>query len=167
MEKEILKTAHELIKANSSIMAGFNQFIYGIGEPKRADYGDKGQWYSEQQGYDYAKKMAKENAIAFTHIFKCGKSNCFPFNYGGFFVCNTCGGSSVEKDWWKIKVQKDGNEYCCHGLDFLNLQESSNYAFGKTFEESILNYEKVIISTQINILPNNPDSLTTNPRSND
>jgi hypothetical protein len=47
--------------------------------------------------------------------------------------------------WWKIQVEKDGNEFCCHGLDFINLQESSNYAFGKTFEEAISNYEKVML----------------------
>ena len=48
-------------------------------------------------------------------------------------VCNSCGNKDVDKEWWKIKVEKDGNEYCCHGLDFVNLQESNNYAFGKTF----------------------------------
>lgn len=142
-----LKTAEELIKASKNAMSGFNMFIYGSGEPKRCDYGDKSQWYAEQQGYDYAKKMAQENGIAFTHIFKCGKSgNCFPFMFGGFIVCNACGNKSVDKDWWKIQVEKDGNKFCCHGLDFVNLQESSNYAFGETFEEAISNYESVMLA---------------------
>jgi len=151
MEK--LKDAQELIKANSNVMGGFNQFIYGMGEPKRGDYGDKSQWYSEQQGYEYAKKMAKEDGIAFTYLFKCGSknNNCHPFPYGGSIVCNSCGSNNVKKDWWKIKVEKDGNAFCCHGLDFINIQESNNYAFGHTFEESILNYEKIMLE-QINNL---------------
>lgn len=88
--------------------------------------------------------MAKEDGIAFTHVFKCKSDSCFPFQYGGFFVCNSCGGKGVDKDWWKIKVEKDGNEFCCHGLDFTNLQESENYAFGDTFKEAIDNYGKLM-----------------------
>ena len=146
---EELKTAQELIKTrNSNVIVGFNQFIYGKGEPKRSDYGDKSQWYSEQQGYDYAKKMAKDDGIAFTHIFKCesDKNNCYPFSFGGSIVCNSCNRIGVDKSWWKIKVEKDGNDFCCHGLDFVNLQESENYAFGNTFEDSILMYEKVMLA---------------------
>ena len=146
MEK--LKTAQELIKSSSNVMAGFNQFIYGMGEPKRSDYGDKSQWYAEQQGYDCAKKMAKDDGIAFTHIFKCSteRQSCFPFSYGGGFVCNSCGRNNLNKDWWKIKVEKDGNAFCCHGLDFQDLQSSNNYAFGDTFEEAISNYESVMLA---------------------
>ena len=44
----------------------------------------------------------------------------------------------------KLKVEKDGNEFCCHGLDFEDLQSSNNYAFGKTFSETINNYEDVM-----------------------
>lgn len=143
---ENLKTAQELIKANNNVMAGFNQFIHGTGEPKRSNYGDKSQWYAEQKGYDYAKKMAEKDGIAFTHVFKCKRDKCYPFSFGGSFVCNNCNNSGVDKEWWKIKVEKDGNEFCCHGLDFVNLQESNNYAFGKTFQEAILNYEKQMLS---------------------
>lgn len=149
MEK--LKSAEELIKSSPNVMAGFNQFIYGMGDPKRADYGDKSQWYAEQQGYDYAKNMAKNEGIAFTHIFKCSldRTSCYPFSYGGGFVCNSCGRNLLDKDWWKIKVEKDGNAYCCHGLDFQDLQSSNNYAFGDTFEEAISNYEKVMLSMSV------------------
>lgn len=144
---EQLRTAQELIKpTNTNVMAGFNQFIHGTGEPDRSNYGDKSQWYEEQQGYDFAKKMAEEDGIAFTHVFRCGSIGCAPFSYGGFFVCNSCGNKGVDKDWWKIKVEKDGNEFCCHGLDFVNLQESSNYAFGKTFKEAIDNYGKLMLT---------------------
>lgn len=144
---ETLKYAQDLFKANRTLSAGFNQFINGNSSPKRSDYGDKLQWYSETQGYDYAKQMAKEQGIAFTHIFKCEKSGCFPFSYGGFMVCNSCGNKDVDKEWWKIKVEKDGNEYCCHGLDFVNLQESNNYAFGKTFELAIENYGRLMLNS--------------------
>lgn len=146
MEK--LKFADELIKSSSGyVRSGFNMFIYGNREPKSSDYGDKNEWYQQLQGYQFAQKMAKNDGIAFTHVFKCGKSNsCFPFEFGGFFVCNSCGNKGVDKDWWKIKVETDGNSFCCHGLDFVNLQESNNYAFGDTFEEAISNYEKVMLN---------------------
>ena len=145
---ETLKYAQEFIKSsNRLVYGGFNTFINGGNEPKSHEYGDKSQWYAMYQGYQYAEKMAKEDGIAFTYRFKCGKnSNCFPFEYGGFIVCNACGNKNVDKEWWKIKVEKDGNEYCCHGLDFINLQESDNYAFGKTFEDAIKNYEKLILT---------------------
>lgn len=141
-----LKHSRELIKVNSSsVHAGFDMFINGHPPITFGDgYYDA---YERMQGYDYAKKMAKENGIAFIFPFKCRENNCHPFQYGGFFVCNHCGMESVDKEWWKIQVEKDGNEYCCHGLDFVNLQESKNYAFGKTFDEAINNYGKLMIST--------------------
>lgn len=139
-----LKSAQELIKSNNpSVMAGFNMFIQGFQPITFGDgYHDA---YDRMQGYEFAEKMAKENGIAFTKVFKCKKNNCNPFQYGGFFVCNDCGMKGVDKEWWKIQVEKDGNAFCCHGLDFVNLQESSNYAFGKTFEEAISNYGKVML----------------------
>lgn len=141
---ENLKLAQDLIKANSSVMSGFNMFIHGHPPITFADgHYDAG---ARIQGYEFAEKMAKEEGIAFTHVFKCDKSNCFPFKYGGFFVCNSCGGKGVDKDWWKIKVIKDGNEYCCHGLDFEDLQSSSNYAFGSTFQEAITKYGVLMIN---------------------
>jgi len=144
---ETLKTAQDLIKTeNGNIRSGFNQFIYGNKKPLFSDYGDKSQWGQELQGYEFAEKMAMEKGIAFVNVFTCGKSGCFPFMYGGSFVCNSCGMSGVDKDWWKIKVLKDGNQFICHGLDFINLQESHNFAFGSTFEESISNYGNAMLS---------------------
>ncbi len=140
---ETLKYAQDLIKTNSSSVAcGFNSFIMGHDSPKPNDHHD---YFSRSQGYDYAKKMAENGEIVFTHKFKC-KCGGYPFQYGGFWVCNSCGGRNVDENWWKIKVEKDGNEFCCHGIDFVNLQESDNYAFGKTFYEAIKEYEKVITS---------------------
>ena len=144
-----LKTAQDLIKTNNgSVMAGFNMFIHGH---PRITFGDGySDAYDIMQGYEYAEKMAKENGIAFTKVFKCREGNCHPFQYGGFFVCNYCGNKGVDKDWWKIKVEKDGNEFCCHGLDFVNLQESENYAFGKTFDEAISNYGTAMLRVSAN-----------------
>ena len=143
MEK--LKYAQDLIKTtNTSVASGFNMFILGDSPIKYTDgYHDA---YERMQGYEFAEKMAKDDGIAFTHVFKCRESDCFPFQYGGFFVCNSCGRKGVDKDWWQIKVEKDGNAFCCHGLDFINLQESDNYAFGNSFEEAIKNYGELMLN---------------------
>jgi hypothetical protein len=138
---EDLKYAQDLIKTtNSSVDCGFNMFIMGHDKPKPNDYYD---YSARSQGYEYAEQMAKKCEIAFTYKFKC-KCGGYPFQYGGFWVCNSCGNKNVDSEWWKIKVEKDGNEFCCHGLDFVNLQESDNYAFGKTFEEAIKNYGELM-----------------------
>lgn len=139
MEK--LKTAQYVIKtSNTSVSCGFNMFIFGQDRPLHHEYYDA---YERSQGYEYAKEMAKKGELAFTHKFKCSCGD-IPFMYGGFWVCNGCGGKNVDKEWWKIKVEKDGNEYCCHGLDFIDLQESDNYAFGKTFHKAIENYGELM-----------------------
>lgn len=141
-----LMYAQDLISTNnSSVIAGFNMFINGHPPITFADgYHDA---YDRMQGYDYASMMAENSGIAFIYPFKCGgNESCHPFQYGGFFVCNSCGQEGVDKEWWKIQVEKDGNEFFCHGLDFENLQESENYAFGKTYDEAISNYHKLMIT---------------------
>jgi len=141
MEK--LKYAQDLIKtSNSSVACGFNMFIMGHRKP---NFGDGHHDINARlQGYEYAESMAKKGEIAFTHKFRCKCCGGCPFQYGGFWVCNDCGGKNVDNDWWKVKVEKDGNEYCAHGLDFINLQESDNYAFGKTFDEALKEYGKLM-----------------------
>lgn len=146
--KEKLKYAQDLIKTNSPYVSmGFNQFIMGHETP------NFNQGYSPEEaggrirGYEYAKEMAENGEIYFTHPFKCGDSeSCHPFQYGGFFVCNACGNKNVDRDWWKVKVEKDGNSYCCHGIDFKNIQESKNYAFGDSFKEALNNYRKIMLT---------------------
>ncbi|MCK4522047.1 MAG: hypothetical protein KAU20_05720 [Nanoarchaeota archaeon] len=134
MKYEKLKYAQDLIKTNNpSITCSFNKFILGYDSPE-----PKGM-----QGYECAKRMAENGEIAFTHKFRC-KCGGYPFLYGGFWVCNRCGRKNVDEDWWKIKVEKDGNEFCCHGLDFVDIMESDNYAFGKTFNEAIDNYGELM-----------------------
>ena len=49
---------------------------------------------------------------------------------------------------WKkenSKVFQDGNEWCCIGIDFEDLQASDNYAFGETREAAIENYGKLML----------------------
>lgn len=41
-------------------------------------------------------------------------------------------------------VVPDGNAWCCYGENFINLQESNNYAFGDTREEAINEFYKVM-----------------------
>ena len=150
MEK--LKYAQDLIKTSSVYVAcGFNQYIMGHKKPDFGDGYSPHEASARIQGYEYAEEMAQEGEIAFTHPFKCGKySDCHPVQYGGFFGCNSCGTKYAEKEWWKIKVEKDGNQYCCHGLDFINLQESENYAFGLSFKEAIDNYGKLMLKAESN-----------------
>ena len=147
MEK--LKYAQDLIKtSNAYVASGFNQFVMGHKKPNFGDGYSPQEASARIQGYEYAEKMAKKGEIAFTHRFNCGENtHCHPFQYGGFFVCNSCGRKSVDKEWWKIRVEKDGNAYCCHGLDFINLQESENYAFGDTFKEAIENYGLLMVKS--------------------
>jgi hypothetical protein len=139
MEK--LKYAQHLIKTkDSSVDCGFNMFIGGNKLNYSDNYSDFGL---RSVGYDEAERMAKEDGIAHVHNFGCycGGST---YIYGGFFKCNTCHKSGVDKDWWSIKVEKDGDSFCCHGLDFVNLQESNNYAFGDSFYEAIEEYRKLM-----------------------
>jgi len=136
-----LQYAQDLIKTNDpAVRAGFNMFIMGYDSPQPRDYYDCGE---RIQGYNYAKEMAMDGKITFTHKFRCSCGG-YPFQYGGFWVCNDCGGKDVDKHWWKIKVEKDGNEFCCYGIGFINLQESDNYAFGETFDIAIKNYGKLM-----------------------
>ncbi|KKK56762.1 hypothetical protein LCGC14_3061270 [marine sediment metagenome] len=136
---EKLKTAQDVINTtNSSVMAGFNMFVLGYESPFKS-YPRYYDLAERSRGYDYAENMARDGKLAFTHRFNCSCGH-LPFMYGGFWVCNGCGRSGVDNEWWKIKVEKDGDAYCCHGLDFINLQESDNYEFGKSFKEAINKY---------------------------
>jgi hypothetical protein len=133
-----LKTAQYLIKThNPSVACGFNMFIHGDKAPTfNGEYYDAGP---RSVGYDIAREMAEENGIAFKHNFGCSCGH-YSFMYGGFFVCNGCGKKGCDEKWWEIQVEKDGDQFCCHGLDFENLQESDNYEFGETFNQAIKNY---------------------------
>jgi hypothetical protein len=73
------------------------------------------------------------------------------FDYGGGWRCgaiycsnnvnNPSGNLGPAPAWWNkgINVIKDGNAWCAHGEDFINLQES-NAAFGETPKEAVKQY---------------------------
>lgn len=140
MENKILSAQYLLKDPSSSFSAGFNMKIFGETYQAVIDCYDS---LEKMQGFEKAEEMIKDGKIYYTHVFKCGCGD-HPFLYGGFFVCNKCGGKGVDEKWWGIRIQKDGNEYCCTGENFEDLQSSKNYAFGKTFKDSIDNYENLM-----------------------
>jgi len=82
---------------------------------------------------------------------KCGSPT---FDYGGGWRClamycfnnasNPAPSVGPTPTWWNkgIQVVRDGNAWCAHGADFLNLQES-NCAFGSTPDEAVSEYLKI------------------------
>ena len=136
--KNKLLTAQDIFKNVSGTFAnGFNSAVYGeqIGCTASAAI----EFF---QGWSKAMDMISDGEIYYTHNFhkKECERNGNAFLYGGFWVCNECGKRDIDKPYWTIKVFKDGNEFCCVGENFINLQESNNYAFGKTKQEAINNY---------------------------
>jgi hypothetical protein len=74
--------------------------------PKRTIMEVQNNGIQNHKAYDYAKKNG-ERRIAFTHYFQmCEKSGCFPFNYGGFMVCNSCGNKMWIKRMVEVKLKK-------------------------------------------------------------
>jgi len=138
------KTGQDYIKnpCGSSI-SGFNCRQGGHSYVDTFRYPHERTDGAKQGGWNLADDMIKEGKIFYLHNFHKSHGDCpngFAFPYGGTWVCNSCNNERLDRPWWIIKVQKDGNAWCCHGEDFENLQESDNYAFGDTREESIENY---------------------------
>ncbi len=134
-----MKTAQDYFeRAGGEFLGGFNSRLFGT------DYSDmvRGSWEG-CSGWDEADKWINEGKIYYTHNFGCPCGD-HSFKYGGFWVCNGCGRSGCDEPWWVVRVQKDGNAYITHGEDFANLQESDNYAFGDTREESLAAYKKLM-----------------------
>lgn len=126
---------------SSGAISGFNMRIYGHSHSDAFRYPYEWQNASRHGGWDLAEKLIDEGKIYYVHNFhklKCPTGHAFP--YGGTWVCNTCGNSGLDEEWWKIKVMQDGNEWFCVGLGFTNLQESSNFAFGTTRDAAIEAY---------------------------
>lgn len=75
------------------------------------------------------------------------------FDYGGGWRCmamycfrnssNPAPNVGPEPNWWNtgIQVMKNGNQWCAHGPDFVNLQESPS-GWGDTPNEAALDYQK-------------------------
>ena len=133
--------AYDIFKNPSGeFCSGFNSFINGHSYYETCQYPTTDRvngWYT-------ADEMAREGKVFFFRRFPHPPCTGGAFPYGGFWVCNTCGGKGIDKPWWWIRVERDGKSYCCYGLDFVDLQESDNVAFGDTFEEAISEYGKVM-----------------------
>lgn len=97
-------------------------------------------------GWDLAGKLIELGDIFYVHNFhkiqhECsGTAYIMPDLFPSHWYCNKCEIHADDKEWWKIRVFMDGNEWCCIGTGFESLQESNNYAFGETREEAINNY---------------------------
>lgn len=144
-----LKIAQDLLKYPGGLAAGaFNSRVFGYTYNEVFDYPAR-PTLEATSGFYLAEKMIEEGRIFSTRRFghKFGDKVCRgqAFPYGGSWVCNTCGQSGLKRDWWDIKVFKDGNAWCCIGIGFENLQESDRFAFGYTREEAIKNYETIML----------------------
>jgi len=75
--------------------------------------------------FNKADEMIREGRIFYVYPMKCKWEGCpTRFQYGGGWACNSCSTCINTPNWWKIKVMKDGDEFCCVGNGFINLQES-------------------------------------------
>ena len=145
--KEI--TRNPDVMKGSRGMHGFNRRIFGethneaFGYPCAPDP-------AGEAGFELADGMILAGKIYYVNRFahKWGNDICkgSAFPYGGTWVCNTCNNSNLGKPWWKVKVYKDGDAWCCVGEDFEDLQASSNFAFGDTRDEALKNYETLMLS---------------------
>ena len=141
-----MKSAQDYMTGSGDAMAGFNRRIYGetFNDAFQHARGEEyGRLYS---GWMLAESMIAAGKIYSVHNFHNSHDGCsgHAFIYGGGWVCNTCERSNLRRPWWIIKVYEDGDQWCCVGKGFENLQESSNYAFGATREEAIKNYGQVM-----------------------
>lgn len=143
-------TGQDVIKnGEGSVLAGFNRKVYGWTHLEAFQYPNEHHNSELHSGWNLAEKMVEKGQLFFVHNFhRHTCSDGHAFQYGGFWVCNTCEGSRLNRPWWTIKVMKDGNAWCCIGLDFENLQESDNYAFGDNREEAIWNYGALMIRSE-------------------
>lgn len=134
--------ADEVINGSGSALAGFNRRTAGWSWADSFQYENERYDQAMQAGWRLADKMISEGKQFYTHNFHHSHDDCsgFAFWYGGTMVCNTCGAANLQREWWNIKVQQDGNAWCCIGTGFENLQESDNCAFGDTRDEAIKNY---------------------------
>lgn len=124
--------------APGDFLGGFNSRILGEAYTEACRYPNP----DRVAGWWKADRMIGEGKCFFVERFPHPPCSGYAFPYGGSWVCNSCGSSNLKEPWWTIKVVKDGNAFCCYGLDFVNLQESSNFAFGDTFQGAIANYGK-------------------------
>lgn len=101
------------------------------------------------KGWEYGEKMAGYNEWH-SYLGPCPHCGTACFDYGGGWRClgaycsNNVGNDAPNlgpsPNWWNtnILVKKDGNAWCAHYDDFINLQESVA-AFGMTPQEAVDN----------------------------
>jgi len=125
---------------------GFNSRILGHSYQEAManinhGYGDR------VAGWRLADEMVRAGKVYAVHNFHAShECTGHAFPYGGTFVCNTCGKSDLNKDWWSIKCYADGNAWCCVGLDFEDLQASDCFAFGDTYDAAIAAYGDLMVA---------------------
>lgn len=138
MSENKIKYAQDVMGKYSGgrAMGGFNSRIQGQ-QSSHEFYRNKD--FEGASGWKLADDMIREGRLFYVENFHT-EGNCCAFPYGGTWACNGCNNDHLDKPWWKIKVFKDGNAWCCIGEDFEDLQTSDNYAFGKTREKAIKNY---------------------------
>jgi len=132
-----------------SCNGGFNTRIHG--ETSSYDYTRHGD-YEGLAGWELADGMIRSGKVFYVHNFHRSHGGCpggGAFLYGGKWVCNTCNNEGLDEPWWVIKVQKDGDAWCCIGSGFEDLQASDNYAFGDTREEAIKNYGDLCVNAPV------------------
>lgn len=132
--QDVLRPGYE-----TSVGCGFNSRVLGDTYIKCVD----GAWDRGPRGvgWDKAEELIQVGRIYFVHPFPHSDSQrCHAFPFGGTWVCNGCLNSRLDKPWWRIRVFKDGNAWCCVGEGFVDLQESDNYAYGDTRDAAIEAY---------------------------
>lgn len=135
---------------NGSSISGFNCRIDGHSYLDTFQYPHERTDAERHAGWELADRMIADGRLFFVHNFHsltCEKGHAF--RYGGTWACNTCNSDHLDAPWWKIKVLKDGNAWCCIGLEFENLQESDCYAFGDTRDEAIANYGALMVAMAV------------------
>ncbi len=142
-------TACEIFKnptwINGDYLGGFNARLYGDSYADACGYPNPSYTIGPRSaGWHKAEEMINDGKIYYLHIFPHDGCDKRSFYYGGHQVCNACGKSGLAKDWWNIKITKDGNAFMVQGEGFINLQESENFAFGGTKEEALNNYKNLM-----------------------
>ena len=144
-----LKTAQHYMKGNGMAMSGFNHRVFGDTYQETFAYPQRPN-ADMHAGWQLADDMIMAGKIYYIHNFHSTHNTIgckgHAFDYGGYWVCNSCGRQGVDEEWWKIKVMPDGDACLCVGIDFENLQESDCYAFGKTRDEAIKNYGDLMLT---------------------
>lgn len=142
--------AQDILKNSAgSVGAGFNRRISGMSYTTAFQYPHERGDQDMVAGWEKADELIKNGKIFYVHNFhKLECPNGHAFLYGGTYACNTCQRDHLDKEWWKVKVMKDGNAWCCVGNGFVGLQESDNYAFGDTRDAAIQSYGELMVAQQ-------------------